>query len=258
MFLFLSKLLPLFIYPIGFSCICLIVTLFTFYKRPRVAQVSIALALTVLLLGSNGWVADALVRSLEQQNVPTGKLPKADAIVVLGGATRAATAPRPWVDVSEAGDRPLYAAYLYQRQQAPLIVLSGGRVDWKDGGPSEAEDMAQLIEAMGVPAKAIRQERTSLNTYQNAVNVKPILEAEEIDQFLLVTSAMHMPRSLAIFRKQGMNAIAAPTDFLIVPEESSLESFLLNLFPDASNMKRTTLALKEYIGLCIYKLRGWL
>jgi uncharacterized SAM-binding protein YcdF (DUF218 family) len=53
------------------------------------------LALIVLLLGSNSWVANSLVKSLEWQQIPAGKLPKADAIVVLGGATKSAFPPRP-------------------------------------------------------------------------------------------------------------------------------------------------------------------
>jgi uncharacterized SAM-binding protein YcdF (DUF218 family) len=116
---------------------------------------------------------------------------------------------------------------------------------------------------MGVPREDIIEDRTSLNTYQNAVNVKDIVVREGIDTVLLVTSAMHMPRSLAIFKKQGMNAIAAPTDFLV--SERSLkeiggtrEAFLLSLLPNASNLDDVSRAIKEYIGFFVYRLRGWL
>ncbi len=263
MFLFLSKLLPLFIYPLGLSCLCLIVAIFTLWKRPVIAAISIGLALILLLVGSNGWVASQVVRSLEWQHLPPTELPEAEAIVVLGGATRPQIPPRPWVDVMDAGDRPLHAARLYLQGKAPIIILSGGRINWRNGGPAESADMAKLIQAMGVPAAAILQDPSSLNTYENAVNVKKILEEQGIRRILLVTSAMHMPRSLRIFQKQGIEAIPAPTDFLITERDlqdsaSTPESVILNAIPDADSLQHLTRALKEYIGTLIYRLRGWL
>jgi uncharacterized SAM-binding protein YcdF (DUF218 family) len=263
MFLFLSKLLPLFIYPLGFASVMMLIALVTFWKRPRLAAIALALAFLATFFPSNAWVANSIVHSLESQYLPT-TLPTADAIVVLGGAIRPQVAPRPWIDVMEAGDRPLYGAQLYLQGKAPLVILSGGRIEWRGGGsPSESADMAKLVMAMGVPASAILQDPTSLNTRENAVNVKKIMQDKGIRKILLVTSALHMPRSMAIFKKLGVEAIAAPTDFLVSnqelqePQATSLGT-LLNLFPDAGNLERFTNALKEYCGLAIYNLRGWI
>jgi uncharacterized SAM-binding protein YcdF (DUF218 family) len=262
MFLFLSKLLPLFIYPLGFASVMLVVALLTFWKRPRLAAIAIFLALLAILLPSNAWFSNGFVRSLEDQYLPT-QLPTADAIVVLGGALRSQAAPRPWIDVTDAGDRPIYGAQLYLQGKAPLVILSGGRIEWKGGGSaSESADMAQLIKALGVPANAILEDPTSLTTRENAVNVQKIMQEQGIRKILLVTSALHMPRSMAIFKKIGVEAIAAPTDFLISDQEikepqSTVQGFILNLFPDSGNMERFTRALKEYFGLVIYGLRGW-
>lgn len=264
MFLFLSKLLPLLVYPLGFALLLLVVTLWAMWRRrQRLALGTTTLALIVLLMSSNEWVATRFVQSLEWRHLPPDPVPTAEAIVVLGGSTRPADFPRPWVDVMEAGDRTLHAAQLYNADKAPKLILSGGRVNWRQGGPSESNDMAQIAMAMGVPEAAILEDPTSLNTYQNAVNVKAILEQEGINQVLLVTSAMHMPRSLAIFQKLGIEAIAAPTDFLVsersVAELSgSREAFILSLMPHASNLDKISRAMKEYIGLVIYRLRGWL
>ena len=263
MFLYLSKLLPLFFYPLGLACLLMVVALVTLWKRPRWATVAIALALIVLLIGSNGWVTNSLVRSLESQNIPRGELPNAEAIVVLGGATKPALPPRPSVDLNEEGDRILYAAQLYHQRKAPLVILSGGRIDWRGRGPSESADMATILSQLGVPASAIIQEPDSLNTRENAVNVKKILEERNIHQVLLVTSAIHMPRSLLIFKRLLISAIPAPTDFLIADNDlqelqSSPQSKLINLLPDADRLQQCTRALKEYVGLGVYRLRGWL
>ena len=208
-------------------------------------------------------MSNALMRSLEWQNLPAAELPTAEAIVILGGATKSASPPRPGVDLSEEGDRVLYGAELYRKGKAPLVIASGGRIDWRGSGAPESGDMAVILETLGVPKDAILQDPTSLNTYENAVNVRQILRSRGIGRVLLVTSAFHMPRSLLIFKRQGIEAIAAPTDFLVTQAElrepnSSIQSTVLNVLPDAERLQRSTRALKEYIGIVIYRLRGWL
>ncbi|MGB8698682.1 MAG: YdcF family protein [Thermosynechococcaceae cyanobacterium] len=260
MFLFLSKLLPLFLYPIGLSSLLLAIAMIVFWKRPRIAAGLMGTALGVLLFSSNIWVAQFLVQGLELQYRPVDPLPKAAAIVVLGGSTRPPIPPRTWPEVNEGGDRVLYGARLYRAGKAPQVILSGGRIAWEGSNPPEAQDMKTMMIFMGVPEQALRLDSTSLNTYQNAVNVKQILTQAHIDgPILLVTSAIHMPRSMAIFKKQGIQAIAAPTDYLF-DEESSTEGvldFILQVVPDAEALFRTTIALKEYVGMWVYRLQGW-
>ncbi len=258
---FLSKFLPLFLYPLGLACVLLAVAIASFFNHPQRAKICLALSLGLLVFGGSPLFAHALLWSLERQNIPTGPLPQAAAIVVLGGATYSADSPRPWVELNEAGDRVLYAAKLFREDKAPLVILSGGRVPMLGGGSPEAADMASLMMTMGVPAYAIRQDDHSFNTIENAVNVQKILQAENIDgPILLVTSAFHMPRALAIFDHLGMQAIAAPTDFRGSPTDNELgiPGFILSLVPQANTLEQTTIALKEYFGLVIYRLKGWL
>lgn len=265
MFLYLSKLLPLFVYPIGLSCLLLIVALFRLWKHPGQASVCISVALAILLVAGNGRVATRLVRSLEWQNLPPDPVPQAEAIVVLGGALKPQMPPRPWFDLSEASDRVLHGVQLYQAGKAPLLIFSGGHIDWSGDGPkiSESADMATFAKELNVPAEAILQDPTSLNTYENAVNVKKILQERGINRVLLVTSAMHMPRSLKIFQKQGIEAIPTPTDFLVSERElwdlnNSFQAIVLTALPDSERIQQTTRVLKEYIGMVIYRLKGWL
>lgn len=263
MFLYLSKLLPLFLYPLGLACVLMLVALVTLWKRPLRAASALALALIILLVGSNGWVSRELVRSLEWQNIPPPELPQADAIVVLGGGINPPFPPRPWVSLSEGGDRVIHAARLYQQKKAPLVIVSGGRNDWRGTGTPESVDMAAVLTWLGVPKGAILQDPDSLNTYENAVNVRKILDSRGIRRVLLVTSAIHMPRSLLIFKHQKIAAIPAPTDFFVTAndlqeQQSTPQGELLNLLPDADRLQQSTRALKEYVGLVVYRLRGWL
>jgi len=262
MFLFFSKLLPVFVYPLGLTCLLLIGTLVLIWRRPRLAALCSGLGLALLLTMSSGVVANGLLRSLEWQHLPQDPLPPADAIVVLGGAIRSAEYPRSWVEVAEAGDRPIHGARLFLDDKAPYLIMSGGRIPWYTGQGTvpESTDMAQIAMAMGVPADVILEDPSSLNTRENAVNVQQLLQEYNLNSVLLVTSALHMPRSLRIFQKLGINAIPAPTDFLTIqgpPLTPSGIRWLLESLPDADHLAQSSRVLKEYIGLIIYWLKGW-
>lgn len=262
MFLFLSKLLPLFVYPLGFACLCLAAALVI--RVPRVRQILVVVALGVLLVFSSQPVSNGLARSLEWQHIPEGELPNADAIVLLGGGTRAVMPPRTFAEVNEAGDRMVQAARLYHAGKAPLIVASGGFIEFFGSTIPEAESMQALLELLGVPPEAILVEDRARNTYENALYVRELLEDAEASRILLVTSAMHMPRSLLIFQRQGFEVIPAPTDFLVTqtPPDLAVEvgigGRLLQLMPSSEALEVSTRAIKEYIGMVIYRLRGWL
>ena len=108
MFLFLSKLLPLFVYPLGLTCILLGLALIWLWKFPRRSLFAIAAALLILFCTSNPLLAATFVRTREWQYLPPDPVPAAEASVGLGGSTYTQSRPRPWGEVSEAGVSVLY------------------------------------------------------------------------------------------------------------------------------------------------------
>jgi len=264
MFVFLSKLIPPLVYPLGLACLLLVAALSFGKSKDRWRWFTVA-ALIVLFIGGNRWVSNALVRSLEWQYLPEGDIPTAEAIVLLGGGTSAADAPRPMVEVNGAGDRVLYAGKLYKEGRAPLILLSGGNIEWLTGeGSSPADDMAELLVLMGIPREALLLQPNSQNTYEDALYSSQMLKERGITRVILVTSAMHMPRSVALFEKQGIEVIPAPVDFRVTEAgweqmfHNSFGGILVDLLPNVSNMGAVSSALKEYIGMLVYALRGWI
>ena len=263
MFVFLSKLLPLFAYPLGFcSMLLVIAVILNKYRRLR-NGLTIA-AVIILWIFSNRWVDLALTRGLEWQYLPSPDAPKAEAIVVLGGGTYPAQYPRPTVEMSGAGDRVYYAANLYREGRAPIVLLSGGNIDWMTNAEATpASEMAEIITFMGVPQSALLLEDRSQNTNEDAIFSTQMLKEKGIHRILLVTSAIHMPRAMAVFKKQGLEVIPAPTDFKVTQAawddlvHGSLQAHIINLLPDASDLGSITNALKEYIGLFVYQLMGW-
>jgi len=264
MFVYLSKLLPLLVYPLGLSCILLVIALIL-AKRPRWRTGLTIAALALLWLGSNRWVSYGLARSLEWRNLPPDTTPQAAVIVVLGGGTESADPPRPMTEVNDAGDRVLFAARLYHQGAAPYILVSGGNLDFSSArGATPAVEMADLLSLTNVPPEAIWLQADSQNTYEDALYSAQMLSEQDIQEIILVTSALHMPRALALFEKQGLEVIPAPVDFTITQQnwenafKPGLDEFLIYLLPNASSLGLTTNVLKEYLGMLVYSLRGWL
>jgi uncharacterized SAM-binding protein YcdF (DUF218 family) len=263
MFLFLSKLLPLFVYPVGLASMLLIAALFT-HKRRRVQMACIGSALALLLIFSNQWVTHQLVSSLEWQYLPSGELPQTEAIVLLGGGTRPHLPPRPMSEMNEAGDRLAYAAKLYHEGKSPIIVVSGGFIEFFGATVPESEAMRDLLVMLGVPDEDIVLESRSRNTHENAIFVRELADAQGFNEILLVTSGLHMPRSVAIFEHEGFEVIPAPVDFLATwgedgrTVEVGVDGWLLQWLPNAERLDHSTRALREYLGIVVYRLRGWL
>ena len=260
MLLFLSKFLPIFIYPLGLVWLT-ILGLLLFGKLKRGPKVVLWILLALIFLSSNRWAASSLAYSLERQYVPEGELPHADAIVLLGGGTEPQTEPRRTVEFNGAGDRVYYAATLYHEGKAPYILASGGRLPWEANPDSPpAVEMSIILQALGVPEEAIWLEPDSRNTEDNAAFSAPILQEHNVHSILLVTSAMHMPRAVYLFEGQGFEVIPAPTDFNITDSDweqlwhPDIENFLLGIFPQASYLGSTTSSLKEYIGKAVARL----
>jgi len=264
MFIFLSKFLPLFLFPLGLACVFILAALF-FWKKRNFSKLLLIMAFAVLFVGGNRYIANSLAHSLEWQYDHLGPVQSVDLIVVLGGGTEPEIAPRPMTEVNAAGDRVIYAAKLFQENPEAKLLLSGGDIDFLDQSDSTpAADMAALLKLMGVPESALILQDQSQNTYEDALYSCEKIKAAGYKNVVLVTSAMHMPRSIKLFTKQGCTVLPAPTDYSITETawqrtwHPSFEEFIINLVPSYSNMSQVTKSMKEYIGMFIYHLKGWL
>jgi uncharacterized SAM-binding protein YcdF (DUF218 family) len=256
--LFLSKLLPLLIYPLSVAIwLAIIASLFIWRGHRKLAGTSLFLAIAILWISSMPLVAEQLFASLERQYLPVAvqDSPAADAIVVIGGAVGTAVPPRLTIDLGSAADRLLHAARLHRAGKAQFIFAIGGSIPWL--GPEEPESLAmvELLQEWGVPQDAIMIGTASLNTHENALETKRLLQEHGLNRILLVTSAAHMPRALATFRTAGVDAIASPTDFEIVDRA---QRTILDWLPAAAALRQTTMAIKEHLGYLVYKWRGWI
>ncbi|TAM34325.1 MAG: YdcF family protein [Burkholderiaceae bacterium] len=183
---------------------------------------------------------------------PPQDLPAAQAIVVLGGNT--AGGRRNWFEPynkNTALTRVDTASQLYEAHRAPVLVLSGAALE---GKISEAQSMANALEKKGIPEQALIMETNSYNTHENGLYTARKLKSLGISRILLVTSALHMPRAMAVFRKEGVTAIAAPSlPQIVVPDDPDFSFWL----PNARAFDAARSIIKEYAALLAYWVRGW-
>lgn len=260
--IFLSKFLPLFIYPVGLVTWLTVLTL-VFWKKRGLSLTFLLIAFAVLLIAGNKYIATGLARTLEWQYPPLPDGSTADVIVVLGGGTEPDVNPRKMIEVNSAGDRVLYAVKLYQSGVAPVLLLSGGDIDFLYDSPSTpADDMAALMDMLGIPREQMLIQNTSLNTEQDAEFSCTLIKENGFQSVILVTSAFHMPRSVALFEARGCQVTPAPVDFSVTTDSwdalshPTVEEFIVNLLPSYTHISSVTKTMKEYLGMIYYHLTG--
>jgi uncharacterized SAM-binding protein YcdF (DUF218 family) len=227
-------------------------------RRPKLfAPIYAGSILTLFLLAcptTSGW----LVRTLEDKypDRDMGSDPEAQAIVVLGGSMNLPSETHHSSGITSASDRILVALRLYRAGKAPYVVASGGDSPFLKTAHSqhEAGEMRSVLEEWGLPESAILVEDASINTHQNGLFTRRILQPRGINRVILVTSAIHMPRAAATFRKAGFEVVPVPADFL-TGWTPSFGAF--NWLPNSGALADSSSAIHEWIGLLVYRVAGW-
>ena len=164
---------------------------------------------------------------------------QADAIVVLsGGHYRDGT-------LNEAAlERTITGVILYRQNLAPWLLFSGGPCC----GRSTSALMARLALALGVPDSAVLLEEQSLRTHESAIRSAALLRSRDLRSAILVTGSLHLLRARLAFEATGLT---------VYPIRASGR----NLRLVSSAVERLALleaALHEYVGLAVYRARGWM
>src|SRR5258708_5618872 len=256
MFFYIGKLAGNLFGPLGLAIILFITALFLF-RKARLARIVAIGGIAILWLFSTRLVSQALLRGLESwiPGYTAESAPQEPVIIVLGGFMRTPYGARKHGELAEGGDRLLQALRLYRAGKAPLILISAGDVPiFGKGNETEAEAARTILLEWGVPDAAILVEKRSKSTAENARFSRELLAARGIRRALLVTSAAHMPRAVGAFRSARMDVSPSPADHLTGWSEPDLP---FRLLPDPAALNDSALALHEYIGLLIYRLRGW-
>jgi uncharacterized SAM-binding protein YcdF (DUF218 family) len=253
MFLF-KKLVAPFLMPVP-VCLALVVAglaLLWFTGRQRAGRWMTTAGALLLLLFGYGFGTGRLLHSLERRYQPVADVGASAGrvrwVVVLGGGSSSDHALPEGARLTEASLARLVEGVRLQRQlPESRLLLSGGSVF---GSDPDAETMRALAVGLGVEPASLVLDPASPDTETQAEVVRAQLGGEE---FFLVTSASHMHRSVALFRKAGANPIPAPTHFLAQEGRGVAPG---DFFPGSGGLRRAETVAYEYLGLAWAKIRG--
>ncbi len=254
LFFWLSKLIWLFISP---GSLVLILILLSFalllLGKQRAGTRLLGFVCAVLLVIAFIPLHNLLLYPLETRFATNPELPqKIDGIIVLSGAEQAYLSSL-WdqVELGPAAERDLAFVTLARQYPQAKLVFAGGsgtltRQNYKDADVAE-----KLFVQLGLDIERVIFEKTSRNTYENALFAKRSIQPNKDENWILITTAWHMPRSVGAFCKQQWPVIPYPVDH--VTPRGDLISISLSL---AGHLRDLKIGLKEWVGLVAYYLTG--
>lgn len=223
------------------------------FKRRRMAIAALVAGAGLQLLVAFTSLGYVLIQPLENRfAVPETPPQQVRGIVVLGGATLARPSTARGVsELNQAGDRLTTALWLARNYPEARIILSGGEGFLMGETESEAETMRRFFVNLGVAEDRLVLEGASRNTAENASFTRDALGEGE-GALVLVTSAFHMPRSVGIFRQEGVEVVPWPTDY----RSAGDQGFGIDIANPNQNLETATVAIREWIGLVAYHWTG--
>jgi uncharacterized SAM-binding protein YcdF (DUF218 family) len=246
----LKKIISRFLFPLPLSLEFLIIGLFLlwFTRRQRAGKVLVSFGVLLLLVFSNLFTANALLRPLEHRYPAFDvartepNAPAVGFIAVLGGwAENDPSVPVTSHISPDLMVRLVEGVRLHRAIPASRLILSGGS--------DSSKSMAEMAEALGLSAQDIVPLSQPRDTEEESQQIGLIVGRQP---FILVTSASHMPRAMGLFRKRGLQPIAAPTDYL-APRHRVEPG---DMFPNGYTLFKSESAFYEFLGLAWERIRG--
>lgn len=256
MFFFLSKFFLFLIQPLNWILGLTIYGLIG--KNPKRKRRALRIAIGTLFITSNPIIGNFVATIYEAKGVEVAALTaQYDYAIVLGGFTNLKSpydADR--LNLNSAGNRLSQTVDLYYQRKIKKIILSGGNGNVFGNQENEAINAAAYLKRVGIPAEDIIIDEQSRNTYENFKYSKELLlENNNTDDILVITSAFHVPRSRLIAKKAGISCEFFPTDFYVKDWELTPSGTII---PNDDCLKMWQLFIKEWFGLMAYKLKGYI
>ena len=243
--IFINKILPIIVSPLGLIIILLLFGIF----RKKMWPLLVALILLIIL--SLPIVSRQLIKFLEQGYtlISPNNVDTADTVIVLSGMIRTIKQNNEiYYEFSDAVDRVFAGIELLKLNKAQKIILTRGKLPWSLGMP-EGEFLAQFVKSQGINKNQVILTEVVQNTNDEAIAVSKILPKNS--KIILVTSAFHMPRAKTVFENQNLKVIPYAVDFRLGEKKMDVLDFL----PQANAFKDSSFYFREIIGRAYYSLR---
>lgn len=246
MFFFFSKLAYAFIIPANWLIALLIVR---FFVKSTVFKKRLTVCLIVLFMFfGNEVIYTKLVLDWQSKPVQLPANFASEAGIVLGGSGSFDKHGNGFLNAST--DRLVEIAILYKTGKVKKIIISGGSA--VEDQPKEAPFLYNKFVSLGISPLDIVTEDRSRTTFENALFTKKIVDSLHIKPpFVLVTSALHIPRAVKVFTKAGLPVIPFPCDYHVIDKKFATLDYIL---PSLSIISDWGMVMKEVVGLIGYKL----
>jgi len=248
----LGKLFLLLLKPLTWIIVLFLVSLFS--KKPKRKKRSLVTALLLLIVFSNPFFFRILAGAYERKAVILNTNEKYQAGIVLGGFI-SYNVKTDEAYFNPASDRFIETALLYKKGNIGKIIIAAGNGYVVKHNFQEASFVKDKLVELGIPQENIFTDGLSRNTYENAVNSKRICDSLHLNgPFILISSAMHLPRAEKLFMKQNLDIRSYPCDFMTKNVANNFwEDYLL---PSSLTLTNWDIFIKELCGFVIYKIIG--
>jgi uncharacterized SAM-binding protein YcdF (DUF218 family) len=250
MFFVLSKIFWLVAAPSHWLGLLAVVTalclLLHWYRAAKLFAVA-----AVLLLLFAAVTAVPLARALEDRYPRPSWPARVDGILVLGSGFDTALLRARGAPQANGGAYRLEAGFAAARHYPRARLVFSGGSGALGGAPfSEAETARVIFAELGQNPKQLTLESRSRNTYENLFFSRALVKPRQGEVWLLVTSAMHMPRAMAVARKLNWPMLPWPSDYITAPRQGH------DLLEFNGNLGLLDYAVHEWIGLAVYRMTG--
>ena len=256
MFFTLSKVLWFVLSPVNLLLIALCIAVLLSFTRKgqksaiRILRVSVVIVLIFAVVP----VAKLMLGALENRFPQNPALPEqVHGIVILGGVINPLlSAKRQSPQLNDAIERLTVGADLAMRYPKARVIFSGGSGDLFNPEYREAHYAPKVFSQLGLAPERVIYEDKARNTAENATYARLLANPSAGENWVLITSAFHMPRAVGVFRKAGWNMIPYPVDFATTGDEK----FSLGFRGITNGIGSFGNVLHEYIGLVAYWVTG--
>lgn len=256
MFFILSKTLNYLVMP--FVVVCILFLLSVLLRNVKWKKRFFWTGFVLLFFFSNDFIANEVMLEWEPDAVPYNDITKTYQWgVVLTGATVPQRKPNDRVYLTHGADRIVHTVQLYKLGLIKKILITGGSSRLLDIGEREADEFKEVMVLMGVHENDIVTESNSRNTHESALEVKKMADSLNLhaDECLLITSAFHMRRSVACFKKVGLDMDFFTTDFYTHPRLFTPDVLIV---PRIESFIIWHKLIREWVGMLAYRVAGYI
>lgn len=223
-------------------------------KNEKRKKVSFRMGIAMLLFFSNPAISTWALQAYEADPVKLAPTQTFETGILPGGLVSYSEKDKSGY-FNNVSDRFIQTVLLYKRGKIKNIIVAAGSSHMTDDAYSEASFIKKNLIEMGISAENIFTDTTSRNTVQNAARAKSLADSAQLSgPYLLITSAMHVPRAVKMFRKAGLPVQPYPCEFLA--RGSGSDFFEDYMLPTAGAFGRWENLFKELLSTAAYQLMG--